>query len=68
MQEFHSCASASSSWPTFDATHQRPYADRQPPPGRLTVQADGEPAAADESGPPERTLDALAAEADGWVG
>jgi transposase len=36
---------------------------RQAPPGRLTVQADGEPAAADESGPPEWTLDALTAEA-----
>ncbi|MFJ9865722.1 transposase [Streptomyces sp. NPDC101165] len=36
---------------------------RQPPPGRLTVQADGELAAADEAGPPECTLDALAAEA-----
>ncbi|MGW7824926.1 helix-turn-helix domain-containing protein [Streptomyces puniciscabiei] len=36
---------------------------KQPPPGRLTVQADGELAAADESGPPEWTLDALAAEA-----
>ncbi|WP_308377972.1 helix-turn-helix domain-containing protein [Streptomyces sp. ISL-98] len=36
---------------------------RQPPPGWLTVQADGELAAADESGPPEWTLDALAAEA-----
>lgn len=36
---------------------------KQSPPGRLTVQADGEPAAADESGPPEWTLDALAAEA-----
>jgi transposase len=36
---------------------------RLPPPGRLTVQADGELAAADVSGPPEWTLDALAAEA-----
>lgn len=36
---------------------------KQSPPGRLTVQADGELAAADESGPPECTLDALAAEA-----
>ncbi|MFE9539676.1 transposase [Streptomyces sp. NPDC006691] len=36
---------------------------RQSPPGQLTMQADGEPAAADESGPPEWTLDALAAEA-----
>ncbi|MFF8868352.1 transposase [Streptomyces sp. NPDC015139] len=36
---------------------------RQPAPGRLTVQAGGELAAADESGPPEWTLDALAAEA-----
>ncbi|MFF9222089.1 helix-turn-helix domain-containing protein [Streptomyces viridosporus] len=36
---------------------------RQPAPGRLTVQTDGKPAAADESGPPEWTLDALAAEA-----
>jgi transposase len=36
---------------------------KQSPPGRLTVQADGELAAADESGPPEWTLDALAAEA-----
>ncbi|AOR30993.1 hypothetical protein BFF78_07985 [Streptomyces fodineus] len=36
---------------------------KQPPPGRLTVQADGELAGADESGPPEWTLDALAAEA-----
>ncbi|MFF7790625.1 helix-turn-helix domain-containing protein [Streptomyces sp. NPDC007991] len=36
---------------------------KQPPPGRLTVRADGELAAADESGPPEWTLDALAAEA-----
>ncbi|WP_308403339.1 helix-turn-helix domain-containing protein [Streptomyces sp. BV286] len=36
---------------------------KQAPPGRLTVQADGEPAAEDESGPPEWTLDALAAEA-----
>ncbi|MEV5646552.1 helix-turn-helix domain-containing protein [Streptomyces flaveolus] len=35
---------------------------RQPPPGRLAVQADGELAAADESGPPEWTLDTLAAE------
>ncbi|MFI1212602.1 helix-turn-helix domain-containing protein [Streptomyces sp. NPDC020802] len=36
---------------------------KQAPPGRLIVQADGEPAAEDESGPPEWTLDALAAEA-----
>lgn len=36
---------------------------RQSAPGRLTVQADGESAAADESGPPQWTLDALAAEA-----
>jgi transposase len=36
---------------------------KQPAPGRLTVQADGELAAEDESGPPEWTLDALAAEA-----
>lgn len=36
---------------------------RQPAPGRLTVQAGGELAAADESGPPEWTLDALAAAA-----
>ncbi|MGW4938932.1 helix-turn-helix domain-containing protein, partial [Streptomyces sp. NPDC004166] len=36
---------------------------KQPPPGQLTVQADGELAAADESGPPEWTLDVLAAEA-----
>ncbi|MEU6497885.1 helix-turn-helix domain-containing protein [Streptomyces sp. NPDC046984] len=36
---------------------------RQPAPGRLTVQADDQLAAADESGPPEWTLDALAAEA-----
>ncbi|WP_229914466.1 helix-turn-helix domain-containing protein [Streptomyces capitiformicae] len=36
---------------------------KQPPPGRLTVQADGELAAADESGSAEWTLDALAAEA-----
>ncbi|WP_317440653.1 helix-turn-helix domain-containing protein [Streptomyces collinus] len=36
---------------------------RQPPLGRLTVQADGELAAEDEAGPPEWTLDALAAEA-----
>jgi transposase len=40
---------------------------RQSPPGRLTVQADGELAAADESGPPEWTLDALAAEAQRLV-
>ncbi|CAL9328699.1 hypothetical protein SUDANB176_00022 [Streptomyces sp. enrichment culture] len=33
----------------------------QPTPGRLTDRADGELAAADESGPPEWTLDALAA-------
>lgn len=36
---------------------------KQAPLGRLTVQADGELAAEDESGPPEWTLDALAAEA-----
>ncbi|MFM9499781.1 helix-turn-helix domain-containing protein [Streptomyces galilaeus] len=36
---------------------------RQSPPGRLTVQAGGELAAVDEFGPPEWTLDALAAEA-----
>ncbi|WP_371666547.1 transposase family protein [Streptomyces sp. NBC_00289] len=36
---------------------------KQAAPGRLTVQADGELAAEDESGPPEWTLDALAAEA-----
>jgi transposase len=36
---------------------------RQSPPGRLTVQAGGELAAVDELGPPEWTLDALAAEA-----
>jgi transposase len=36
---------------------------KQPPPGRLTVQTDGELAAADQPGPPEGTLDALAAEA-----
>ncbi|MFC3577416.1 transposase [Streptomyces yaanensis] len=36
---------------------------KRPAPGRLTVQADGELAAADEAGPPEWTLDALAAEA-----
>ncbi|GGZ24898.1 hypothetical protein GCM10010300_80510 [Streptomyces olivaceoviridis] len=36
---------------------------RQPPPGRLTVQADGELAAADECGPPEWTLDTLTVEA-----
>jgi transposase len=36
---------------------------KQSPPGRLTVQADGELEAEDESGPPEWTLDALAAEA-----
>ncbi len=35
---------------------------QQPPPGRLTVQADGELAAVDEAGPPQWTLDALAAE------
>ncbi|MFK8851055.1 helix-turn-helix domain-containing protein [Streptomyces sp. Ac-502] len=35
----------------------------QPAPGRLTVQADGELAAVDESGPPQWSLDALAAEA-----
>jgi transposase len=34
---------------------------RTPPPGRLTVQAGGDLAAADGSGPPEWTLDALAA-------
>ncbi|MFF0034119.1 helix-turn-helix domain-containing protein [Streptomyces avermitilis] len=33
---------------------------KQPAPGRLTMQADGELAAEDESGPPEWTLDALA--------
>ncbi|MEU6687762.1 helix-turn-helix domain-containing protein [Streptomyces sp. NPDC046832] len=36
---------------------------RQPAPGRLTVEADGELTAEDESGPPEWTLDALAAQA-----
>lgn len=36
---------------------------KQPPPGRLTVQAGGELAAADESGSAERTPDAPAAEA-----
>jgi transposase len=36
---------------------------KQAPLGRLTLQADGELAAEDESGPPEWTLDALAAEA-----
>ncbi|MFH9426576.1 helix-turn-helix domain-containing protein [Streptomyces sp. NPDC017529] len=36
---------------------------REPAPGRLTVQAGGDLAAADEAGPPEWTLDALAAEA-----
>ncbi|MFK8906761.1 transposase [Streptomyces sp. YS-3] len=36
---------------------------KQSPPGRLAVQANGELAAEDESGPPEWTLDALAAEA-----
>ncbi|MFE6334323.1 helix-turn-helix domain-containing protein [Streptomyces sp. NPDC057798] len=36
---------------------------KQSPPGRLTVQAGGEPAAAEEYGPPEWTLDAPAAEA-----
>ncbi|SHN35332.1 Transposase [Streptomyces yunnanensis] len=36
---------------------------KQPPPGRLTVQAGGELEAAEESGPPQWTLDALAAEA-----
>ncbi|MGW3036671.1 helix-turn-helix domain-containing protein [Streptomyces sp. NPDC001178] len=36
---------------------------KQPPPDRLTVQAGGELAAADESGSAEWTLDALAAEA-----
>ncbi|MEU0375191.1 helix-turn-helix domain-containing protein [Streptomyces sp. NPDC006283] len=33
---------------------------KQSPPGRLTVQAGGVSAAADESGPPEWTLEALA--------
>ncbi|MER5465926.1 helix-turn-helix domain-containing protein [Streptomyces sp. NPDC002668] len=36
---------------------------KHPPPGRLTVQTGGDLAAADEAGPPEWTLDALAAEA-----
>ncbi|WP_344336336.1 helix-turn-helix domain-containing protein [Kitasatospora putterlickiae] len=36
---------------------------RQAPPGRQVRQADGELAPADEAGPPEWTLDALAAEA-----
>jgi transposase len=36
---------------------------KQPAPGRLTVQANGELAAEDESGPPEWTLDALSGEA-----
>jgi transposase len=36
---------------------------KQPPPGRLTVQPGGDLAADDESGPPEWTLDALAAQA-----
>jgi hypothetical protein len=36
---------------------------RQPPPGRLTVQADCKLVAVNESRPPEWTLDALAAEA-----
>ena len=36
---------------------------KKPPPGRLTVQPGGDLAAADESGSPERTLDALAARA-----
>jgi transposase len=36
---------------------------KRPPPGRLTVQAGGELAAEDESGPPAWTLDALAAQA-----
>lgn len=35
---------------------------KQPPPGRMAVQADGELVAADESGPSEGALDALAAE------
>ncbi|MBB4902871.1 helix-turn-helix domain-containing protein [Streptomyces griseomycini] len=38
---------------------------RQAPPGRLTVRADGELAAADESGPPKWALDSLTAEARG---
>ena len=40
---------------------------KKPAPGRLTVQAGGELAAEDECGPPEWTLDALAAEARGWA-
>ncbi|MEV0966290.1 helix-turn-helix domain-containing protein [Streptomyces sp. NPDC049910] len=36
---------------------------KRPPPGRLTVQVDGELAADDEAGPPEWTLDALAEQA-----
>ncbi|MEU7641974.1 helix-turn-helix domain-containing protein [Streptomyces sp. NPDC039016] len=36
---------------------------KQAPPGRLAVGPDGELVAADESGPPEWTLDGLAAEA-----
>ncbi|WP_307665753.1 helix-turn-helix domain-containing protein [Streptomyces sp. V1I1] len=38
---------------------------RTPPPGRLTVQPGGDLAAADQSGAPEWTLDALAAVARG---
>ncbi|MER5218645.1 helix-turn-helix domain-containing protein [Streptomyces sp. NPDC002838] len=41
---------------------------RQSAPGRLAVRADGELAAADESGPPEWTLDSLAAEARLGIG
>ncbi|MEK2491073.1 helix-turn-helix domain-containing protein [Kitasatospora purpeofusca] len=33
---------------------------KQPPPGRLTVRAGGDPEAEDPAGPPEWTLDALA--------
>ncbi|GAB2731622.1 helix-turn-helix domain-containing protein [Kitasatospora kifunensis] len=36
---------------------------KQPPPGRMTVQADGVREAVDEAGPPEWTLDALAGQA-----
>ncbi|MEV6057856.1 helix-turn-helix domain-containing protein [Streptomyces sp. NPDC052107] len=36
---------------------------RQPAPGRLTVHAAGDLAAADEAGPPQCPLDALATEA-----
>ncbi|WP_351233916.1 helix-turn-helix domain-containing protein [Streptomyces sp. NPDC002133] len=36
---------------------------KRPPPGRLTVQADGELVAEDAAGPPEWTLDALAEQA-----